>query len=840
MTATDDYDALFDAWYQQGFNDTHDFQYVESILSQRVVMYNMRKSGSTLSSMTRALIHTHLEIAEISEEQGYFSIAARSLGTLTKMNGLPDGARDQLTYQEAVLAWKRSNQDVGRYLLRNLIKKTSLKPSLRANILRVYGNWMAETKSENPQAIIEKYYEASIKMDNGIGNRSLRAIKNRADAQADLAQFADAQYQQIIEFMKSPQYENLVECSKLQNDTRSGRAAPGKYTEEMKAMITYQKQMINDAAELEDIKREKEMYLVLATKYYLWTLQNSNKHDLLIFRLVSLWLDNMFCRELNEVLDANLQMVASHKFVTLLPQLAPHMSNEINTFTSKINELVERCARQHPHHTLPVLLALKNTYKDQEYQPAEKGSQKRGEKKTAEGRLVMAEALIQKLTDSMIRPIIKEMCQLSSALIMLAYYTVSDSQAKKVNTAHSIPRVQAITRVRNYEHICVPTIKIEVRPSGNYNDVIGIREYGTSFEIPGGICAPKKIICVGTDGIPRKQLVKGRDDLRQDAVMQQVCTVMNSMLRASKETIRRKLHIRTYKIVPLSQRSGVLEWCENTLPISNVLCDFPGKLGLHSKYYPNDWSVTKCRLKLRDVDKSPNDMKLKVFLECCKNLHPAFHHFFMEKYPSAETWFERRLAFTRSVATTSMVGYMLGLGDRHFSNILIDETTAEVIHIDFGIAFAQGKVLQIPETVPFRLTRDMEAAMGICGVEGVMRRSCEETVVVLRDRRKTLITLLQVLLYDPLFSWAITPVKSDESCLGSRYGDRACNQTGDETSSKKTNKIAERALLRIEQKLQGTEDGLVSSISGQVERLIQQARDPANLCRLYSGWQAYL
>lgn len=31
-----------------------------------------------------------------------------------------------------------------------------------------------------------------------------------------------------------------------------------------------------------------------------------------------------------------------------------------------------------------------------------------------------------------------------------------------------------------------------------------------------------------------------------------------------------------------------------------------------------------------------------------------------------------------------MAGYILGLGDRHLSNILIDQITAEVIHIDFG------------------------------------------------------------------------------------------------------------------------------------------------------------
>ena len=70
-----------------------------------------------------------------------------------------------------------------------------------------------------------------------------------------------------------------------------------------------------------------------------------------------------------------------------------------------------------------------------------------------------------------------------------------------------------------------------------------------------------------------------------------------------------------------------------------------------------------------------------------------------------QVWFDKRLAYTRSVATSSMVGYILGLGDRHLMNILIDESTAELIHIDLGIAFDQGTVLPIPEAVPFRLTR---------------------------------------------------------------------------------------------------------------------------------------
>lgn len=50
--------------------------------------------------------------------------------------------------------------------------------------------------------------------------------------------------------------------------------------------------------------------------------------------------------------------------------------------------------------------------------------------------------------------------------------------------------------------------------------------------------------------------------------------------------------------------------------------------------------------------------------------------------------------------------------------------------------------------------------MGASGIEGTMRRSSEATMTMLREQRQIIITLLQVLLYDPLFTWAITPEKA--------------------------------------------------------------------------------
>lgn len=74
----------------------------------------------------------------------------------------------------------------------------------------------------------------------------------------------------------------------------------------------------------------------------------------------------------------------------------------------------------------------------------------------------------------------------------------------------------------------------------------------------------------------------------------------------------------------------------------------------------------------------------ETFSEVCRKIQPVFHYFFLEKFLSPGVWFERRLAYAHSLATTSMIGYILGIGDRHVSNILIDETTAEIVHIDFG------------------------------------------------------------------------------------------------------------------------------------------------------------
>ncbi len=77
------------------------------------------------------------------------------------------------------------------------------------------------------------------------------------------------------------------------------------------------------------------------------------------------------------------------------------------------------------------------------------------------------------------------------------------------------------------------------------------------------------------------------------------------------------------------------------------------------------------------------------FARVQKRFKPVMRHYFTEKHKTPMSWFAMRLHYARSVATNSIVGHILGLGDRHTSNILIDNKTGEVVHIDLGIAFEQ-------------------------------------------------------------------------------------------------------------------------------------------------------
>ena len=100
-----------------------------------------------------------------------------------------------------------------------------------------------------------------------------------------------------------------------------------------------------------------------------------------------------------------------------------------------------------------------------------------------------------------------------------------------------------------------------------------------------------------------------------------------------------------------------------------------------------------------------------------------------------------------------MVGHIVGLGDRHGENILLDTTNGDVVHVDFCMLFDKALALEVPERVPFRLTQNVIDGFGITGTEGVYRSGCEVALKVLRSNKETLLNVLDTFIHDPLVEW---------------------------------------------------------------------------------------
>ena len=145
-------------------------------------------------------------------------------------------------------------------------------------------------------------------------------------------------------------------------------------------------------------------------------------------------------------------------------------------------------------------------------------------------------------------------------------------------------------------------------------------------------------------------------------------------------------------------------------------------------------------------------------------------------------------------------------------------------------------------------------------------------------------TIVQVFTQDPLYKWSLSPAKiqqlqplqrrrsdaeagsavasstsplpagaqSDDRGAASSGAGMAMGGGGGGGSSSSGNLAAvsggliegnthaHRALIRFQQKLAGQEANGILSVSGQVAKLISDARDPANLCSIFVGWRPWL
>ncbi|KAJ2863464.1 hypothetical protein GGH94_003589 [Coemansia aciculifera] len=750
---------------------------------------------------------------------------------------------------------------------------------LMSRIILTVGEWSDQQRRERPAVLWTEYFNKSAILLQEINSptawtgRALHALAAFAERQCvELTSIRDNDSTTAVRKQKT---KELAACQQ-----EIARTSSTTEVQRLRGILRrLEIQVTNDQKELDELRSSIGGFLRLAIWSFVKCLGCTDAFDNCVYSLVSLIMTNARAQELQRVLSSGvMDGVPSHKFLLLVHQLCARLSTEEDAFHQTITQLVSRMAVEYPYHTMYHLFALRNANRalssssaakisrkgslsSRQVQESEKMEERRSEAATS----ILTRVSLQSPDLHSIAQAINELC---TSYIDLAVCPVPDKFKNSKVGDSLIPfssRARISKLIKNLPpNIPVLTAAPRADAPCDYMCVPFVSSIAAGYSLAGGINLPKILRLVGTDGKRYKQLVKGKDDLRQDAIIQQLFHVINRFMRSAgarsagsatlASSATSSLRMRTYQVVPLTKRCGVLQWVDNTMPFGAWFQD------REKRYRPNAPSMSQLRATIHDVHKdkaATARQKLEVFERVCAMAPPVFRFFFYEQFYNAQGWFEHRETYIRSAAVSSIAGWVLGIGDRHLQNILVDKATAELVHIDLGIAFDMGKLLPIPELIPFRLTREVIDGMGLLGLDGTFRHSCQAALQAMRDNAQVVITILNVLKVDPLYTWSLIPLRQDKmnrnvsmyvdeprdnaraaaSASGDASGEENHLVDQDEPSAfaaEEENKEAERSIIHVGQRL-----GATISVEGQVSELIQQATDSGLLSRLFEGWSAW-
>ncbi|KGO64762.1 PIK-related kinase, FATC [Penicillium italicum] len=817
---------------------TESYHEVGEILSWHEALFSsvrkndILKSRAKLSLGDSQLLEAKVirQSLEITRTHGISQASLKSAMSLSKLAepcaalGMNiDGAAK---FDLANVLWDQGEMTASIRMLQQLKGQNDLHkqaiPLSRAELLVTLGHHVAEARLEKPDSILQEYLYPAVK--------ELKGSSDGEEAGRVYHGFATFCDQQLLnpdgleDFKRVEQLRDRKEKEVLGLEDMM-KNATGKEREYLKNYRAKAKQWLDlDDREYQRLLRSREAFLQQCLENYLLSLRESDTYNNDALRFCALWLDKSDSETANSAVSRYLNEVPSRKFAPLMNQLSSRLLDVSDDFQTLLTQLVFRICVEHPFHGM--------------YQIFASSKSKGGKDQSSHSRFRAANQLVDRLkNDSHIGQTWIAVHNVNISYVRFAV----DKADSKYKSGAKVPLKSLTTGQRLGQDAITyklppPTMKIDLCADFDYSHVPTVTKFHPEFTIASGVSAPKIVTAVASNGERYKQLYKGgNDDLRQDAIMEQVFEQVSSLLKDHQPTRQRNLGIRTYKVLPLTPSAGIIEFVPNTIPLHDYL------MPAHQKYFPKDMKPNSCRKHIADVQNKSFEQRVRTYRQVTEHFHPVMKYFFMEKFNNPDDWFSKRLAYTRSTAAISILGHVLGLGDRHGHNILLDEKTGEVVHIDLGVAFEQGRVLPVPEVVPFRLTRDLVDGFGITKTEGVFRRCCEFTLEALRQESYSIMTILDVLRYDPLYSWTVSPLRVKKMQMQDNQasdGPPALPGAADALVSKSENENepseADRALTVVAKKLSKT-----LSVTATVNELVQQACDERNLAMLYCGWASY-
>lgn len=277
------------------------------------------------------------------------------------------------------------------------------------------------------------------------------------------------------------------------------------------------------ASILEELRQESDSLQVLFSKCrelalkavinYFGSITYGDKYDLVVARVCSLWLLYRKYLQFNDAMDTFRKDGPTRKFLPLMYQLSARLDlkreGKDTNFQHVLQDLIFDMFSNYPSHVIYHLLHL--TTGSKSFNVGSKRKLVAASGGLQERRSQAASGLISRttITCAELSQLIDDTMRLWKAYSELAAIELP------LDTA---PRVQYPFErhwlIGNLKHLQCP-IPTAIRAAESMEDPPTVTHITRGFKVVGGINLPKIIECVGSDGLVYRQLLKGKDDVRQ-------------------------------------------------------------------------------------------------------------------------------------------------------------------------------------------------------------------------------------------------------------------------------------------------------------------------------------
>ena len=349
----------------------------------------------------------------------------------------------------------------------------------------------------------------------------------------------------------------------------------------------------------------------------------------------------------------------------------------------------------------------------------------------------------------------EEFCQ---KLSYLFFEFKKSSSNRKALDDKKITLIKEINDILSNNKIILPTIenisiyKSEIRNNGKINlinDILFLKELDSKIEVLSSKERPLHIRFKTTniDGSLKSNkfydfLLKcDINDITKEIKTFEILDEINNIFKIKHYDVNDSMSLKRYLIVPIAPTIILGEWLLNSISLSTII---EGQSKKDLIYQEEENTIIKYE----------SNNLASIIPGSIVNQNEKFnilYNYYQYNFFDPNLWYNAKKKYIISTAIWSMTSFLVGLGDRHLGNIMVDKKNGEIIHIDFGYVALKGLSLGVPEIVDFRFTINLRKNLGLFEENGLFNYICIKTLKTFKEYYKTLSARIEYYQFDPLF-----------------------------------------------------------------------------------------